>query len=130
MSALPATHATRGVGARMGKALSPKTISAVYVLPALFILFSVWIPDTFLTASTWKALMGEQAIAGIVAVGLVIPLAAGVFDLSIGLTVGFSSMLVAWFIGRQGVPIPVAVVGGVASGTVVGSLKALLINRC
>ena len=39
-------------GAR--RALSPRNASALYVFVAIFVIFSIWVPDTFLAETTWR----------------------------------------------------------------------------
>ena len=82
----------RWTGRSVRVRLSPKRISAVYVLLALIVLFSLWVPETFLTTTNLKALLNQQAITGILSIGLVIPLAAGAFDFSVGATLGVSAI--------------------------------------
>jgi ribose transport system permease protein len=79
-------------------------ISAVYVGIALFILFSLWVPHTFLRSSTFTTIVDEQAITGIIAVALVLPFAAGAFDLSFAYNLGFGSIVAAWLVGNHGFP--------------------------
>ena len=55
----------------------------VVVLAALFLIFSVTLPGRFLTYNNLVGVIGNQAIAAIVALGLIVPLAGGVFDLSV-----------------------------------------------
>ena len=40
--------------ARLRSALSLRRVSALYVLLGLIVLFSIWVPDTFLTTTTLK----------------------------------------------------------------------------
>lgn len=112
-----------------GGALSPRNISAVYVLAGLVVLFSVWIPETFLTTTTLKSVLTEQAVTGIVAVGLVAPLAAGVFDLAVGVTLGSAAITAAWLMGEQGMPAGAAITLALAVGLAVGSLNGALVAR-
>jgi ribose transport system permease protein len=81
--------------------LAFSNISAVYVGIALFILFSLWVPHTFLRSSTFTTILDEQAITGIIAVALVLPFAAGAFDLSFAYNLGFGSILAASLVGNQ-----------------------------
>jgi ribose transport system permease protein len=111
----------------IARALSPARVSALYVGIAFFVLFSIWVPDTFLTATTLRTLLGDQAISAIVALGLILPLAAGVFDLSIGMAVGLGTIVVAWLIGDHGMAIVPACLIGILAGSVVGALNATLI---
>ena len=73
----------RGPRLREGvrRALSPRNASALYVFVAIFVIFSLWVPDTFLAETTWRTLLDSQSITALVAVALVVPLAAGAFNL-------------------------------------------------
>ncbi|WP_051406524.1 hypothetical protein [Williamsia sp. D3] len=57
--------------------------SGIYVWVAIIVLFAIWIPDTFMTEGNFRIIAGDQAITAMLAIGLIVPLAAGVFDLSI-----------------------------------------------
>jgi ribose transport system permease protein len=62
--------------ARLRLTMSIGNASAVY----LFVLFALWEPATFLTVQNWQVLLDNQAISGLVAIGLIAPLSAGVID--------------------------------------------------
>lgn len=114
---------------RLRRLLSFRNISAIYIFIALFALFSFWVPDTFLVDTTWKAMIDSQAITAMVAVALVIPVAAGAFDLAIGTEVGLGGILVAWFLSNQGLPIPAAMALTVLAGGLIGLGSGLLITK-
>jgi ribose transport system permease protein len=114
---------------RLSRALSFRNISAVYVFIVLFVLFSFWVPDTFLSGDTWRALISSQAVTAMLAVGLVIALSAGAFDLAIGATLGFGSIFVAWLLAKHGIPIVPAIVLSILAGAAVGLLNGLLVVR-
>ena len=120
-------RAPRRAGLR--QALSFRNVSALYIFAVMFVLFALWVPDTFLDWSTWQTLFDNQALTAIVAVGLVIPLAAGQFNLAIGAEVGFGSILVAWLLARQGVPIAPAIALTVCAGALIGLVTGLLVVR-
>jgi ribose transport system permease protein len=124
-----ATPARRRDLGRLARTLSFRNISAIYVFAVIFVVFSLWVPDTFLSGDTWRALISSQAVTGILAVGLVIALSAGAFDLAIGTTLGFGSILVAWLLVNRGVPIVPAIVLTVLAGAVVGMLNGLLVVK-
>lgn len=54
------------------------------LLLAMFVVFAVTMPDKFPTYNNLIAVVNNQTITVIVALGLLVPLAAGVFDISIG----------------------------------------------
>ena len=107
----------------MLRKLAFSNISAVYVGIALIILFSIWIPHTFLTSATLTTLLSEQAITGIIAVALVLPFAAGAFDLSFAYNVGFGAILSASLVGNHGFPVWLTIVVVLAVCGAVGAVN-------
>jgi ribose transport system permease protein len=102
-------------------------VSALYVWVVLIVTFGLWVPETFLSSVTLKSMLAQEAVTGIVALGLVLSLAAGVFDLSIGYALGTSSIVCSWCMVQADLPIWVAVVAALASGLVIGVLNGTLI---
>ncbi len=88
--------------------LSVRNIGAIYVWLGIVVLFSLLAPDTFPTAQTAKAILNQYSITGIVALSLIVPLAAGYYDLSIGYTLGLSGIIAAYLLAETGLS-PVAV---------------------
>lgn len=115
--------------AALGRAVSFRNVGAIYIMIALLVLFSVWIPQNFLTAGVWKTLIDDQALTAMVALGAMIPLAAGVFDLAIGTEVGFAGILAAWLLVNHHVPTIPAVLLTLLAGAVVGAGSGLLIVK-
>jgi ribose transport system permease protein len=63
------------------------------------------------------------------AVGLVVALSAGAFDLAIGATLGFGSILVAWLMVPRGIPMVPAIALTIVAGAVVGLVNGLLVVK-
>jgi ABC-type sugar transport system ATPase subunit/ribose/xylose/arabinose/galactoside ABC-type transport system permease subunit len=127
-SARPAVAGGESWAPRLRHALAFRNMSALYLLAFMVVGFSLWVPDTFLTASTWRSLLSDQAITCLVAVGLVLPTAAGVIDLAIGAEVGLGAILVArLLIGN--VPAPAAVALSLLAGAGIGIFSWLMITR-
>jgi ribose transport system permease protein len=114
---------------RIARLLSFRNISAVYVFIVLFVIFSIWVPSTFLSGDTWRALIDSQAVTAMLAVGLVVALSAGAFDLAIGATLGFGSILVAWLLVNHGIPMVPAIALTIVAGAVVGLVNGLLVVK-
>ncbi|MCZ4098699.1 ABC transporter permease [Streptomyces sp. H39-C1] len=113
---------------RFRRALAFGNISALYLLALMVVVFALWVPDTFLTSGTWRSLLSDQAVTCLVAVGLVLPTAAGVIDLAVGAQVGLGAVLVARLLVGN-VPIPVAIVLSLLGGAAVGLFSWLMITR-
>ena len=102
--------------------------SGLYVWAGLIVIFGLWMPDLFLTGDNARIIAGDEAITAILALGLVIPLAAGVFDLSIAGTMGFAAVAVTWYQshGHSALAGAVLVILG---GAVIGALNGFVVVR-
>lgn len=102
--------------------------SAVYIFILLAALFSIIIPETFLTTTTWRSLLDTQVITALVAIGLCVPMATGVYDLSIGMTLGVGAVVSAFMLVNAGLPTPVAILIALATGALVGLVNGLIVT--
>ena len=100
--------------------------SGLYVWAALIILFSFWVPDTFPTSDNAKIVAGDQAITAMLALGIIIPLAAGVFDLSFAGVLGVSVAIVAYF-QSNGWSVWISVVAAIAAGAFIGAVNGFIV---
>jgi ribose transport system permease protein len=89
-------HAAEQEKPRRGFSLGMDRFSGLYVWAALIIIFGIWVPDTFLRVNTLTIILGDQAITAMLALGIIIPLAAGVFDLSFAGVCGVAVAVTAW----------------------------------
>jgi ribose transport system permease protein len=122
-------HSTLTPRRRAVQALSFRNISAVYILAVLFAVYALWVPDTFLTVQVWKSLLASGAITALATVGLVLPLAAGIFNLAVGAEIGFGAIVFAWLLAEHGVPVGVAVLLVMAVSAGIGVVSGLLITK-
>ncbi|EDQ34922.2 Ribose/xylose/arabinose/galactoside ABC-type transport system, permease component [Hoeflea phototrophica DFL-43] len=81
----------------------------------------------FLSFSNFRAVAVGMAPTAIIVIGMAILLASGGFDLSVGSVMALSSTVVAMLL-LAGVPIPVAVLGGLILGAIIGVLNGLLVT--
>ncbi|MBJ7595066.1 MAG: ABC transporter permease, partial [Candidatus Dormibacteraeota bacterium] len=115
--------------ARLRRAVAFRNAAAMYMFVFMFVVFALWVPQTFLTWGTWRSLLSDQAITSLVAVGLVVPIAAGALDLAVGAEVGLGAVLVAWLLVSQHVGIPAAIGLSLLGGAGVGVFSWLMITR-
>ncbi|MCU1691820.1 MAG: lsrD [Frankiales bacterium] len=111
---------------RLAPALSPTRASGVYLL-ALMVVFFGAVADTFLSTSTLRTIASEQAVTAILAIGLTIALAAGVFDLSIAGSMGLANIIAAKLMVDAGMPPVVAVLLTLLVGAAIGLVNGLLV---
>ncbi|HEY1510161.1 MAG TPA: ABC transporter permease [Solirubrobacteraceae bacterium] len=103
--------------------------SGLFIWAALIVIFGILEPDTFLTSQTWHSVLSAQAITAMLALGLLLPLAAGVFDLSIASTMGLAVMLCAWLQSVGHIAPVLAIVLTLIAGVVVGLVNAFVVVR-
>jgi ribose transport system permease protein len=98
----------------------------VIFLLLMIVGFSLWQSDTFPTTRNLQAVLSDQAIPGLLALAVILPLAAGEFDLSVAANLGFSSVLSAKLASNGMDPVLVIVVT-LAAATLIGAINALLV---
>ena len=73
--------------------------AAQWALPVILLvfiaLFSVLQPATFATQGNFTTLLGSEAVLILVALGAMLPLIVGQYDLSVGANMGMASIAVA-----------------------------------
>jgi ribose transport system permease protein len=112
--------------ARLRAGLSFNTIGAVYVLIAIVVVFSIWLPDTFPTTATVKQILNSNALTALAALAITIPLATRTFDLSFAYTMTLTGVVTAHFLAT-GAPLVLAVMLGLAVGVVIGIVNAAVV---
>jgi ribose transport system permease protein len=127
-AAPPSSAPTRRLHGWLGS-LSYRNIGAVYVWGLLIIIFTVWKPSLFPTTQTAKSVVNQYAITGLAGLAVVMPLAAGVFDLSIGATIGFAGVFAGWALNTLGLPVGAAVALTLVAGLAIGSLNAIVVVK-
>src|SRR4051812_9850945 len=102
--------------------------SAVYVWGILMIVFAFWLGDKFMNTQNFRIIAQSQAIIAIVALGLLVPVACGVFDLSIAGTVGVAETTVMYMQANDHGTF-VGILCGLAAGLVVGLINAFVVLK-
>jgi len=109
------------------RGLSPKNVSAVYVLILIIIVFSFWAPDTFPQFATVRQVLNSNAVVGLAALSLAIPLSARVFDLSFAYTMSLTGVTTAHFVASSNWPLPAAVAIALGVALLVGLINAIVV---
>ena len=111
---------------RSDLAYQAERFGLVVVWIAVIATFGALRPDNFLTWSNFSTIFGSEAVLVIVTLGLVIPLIAGDFDLSIAQVLTFVSMLTAILSARLGVPLWAIVPLALAVGALIGLVNGVI----
>lgn len=117
------TRASRGaaVGSFVGR------YAVVLALLALIVVFSVLRPETFFTTGNLQSILITEAVLVVLALGLLVPLASGEFDLSIAAVLGFSAGLLAHLTGNLDWAVLPAVAVTFAAALTVGVVNGIFV---
>jgi ribose transport system permease protein len=110
-----------------GLSLHPARYSGIYAWIIVVAVFAIWTPDTFLTMDTAKSVASEQAITGILALAVLIPLTAGRFDLSVAQTMGTSAVICATLMAKSDTSPELAIAVALCVGLVVGAINGFFV---
>jgi ribose transport system permease protein len=111
-----------GAMAQRGRQLS--TLAGLALLVTLLTVLS----PHFLTVSNLSNVLEQTSINAVIAVGMTFVILSGGIDLSVGSLVALSGVALAGAL-RAGVPLPMALLAGLATGAAAGLANGLLITR-
>jgi len=111
---------TEGGNQRVMILVEKYALVGLFVVMMLFFTFWSKTSHTFPTRANIKNVLGNQAVIGILAMAIIIPLVCGEFDFSVGSVAGLSQVLCAGFMSRLGAPWPVAVGLAILIGAAIG----------
>jgi len=90
-------------------------------------LFGALEADTFLTSANFQTIFGSQAVLAVLTLGLLLPLTAGDYDLSVASVLSLSTMVTALLNVNQGWPVGLAVLTALGCAALVGVVNGLLV---
>jgi ribose transport system permease protein len=70
-----------------------QTCSGLYLWAAFIAIFGIWKTNLFLTSATLHSVASSQTVGAMLALALLIPITAGLYDLSVGAVINVSAIL-------------------------------------
>jgi ribose transport system permease protein len=126
---VPVRAPRRHVDVRRGlRLLGPSRCSALYLWVAFVVVFTST-TSTFLTTTTTRLVFSEGVITAVLALAFLVPLVAGVYDLSIGAVMGLSLVIVNWLGIHTSWPAGVAVVVALLACAAVGAISGFVVVK-
>jgi len=87
-----------------------------------------FVSPVFLTKGNMEALFLGLSVEGLIAVGMVIVMITGGFDLSVGSTLAFTGVVVGLLL-TAGIPVPLAIVAALAAALAIGLVNGGMIAK-
>jgi len=101
----------------------------IVLLALLFVTYSILLPTTFPTVFNLRTILEENSIVLIFALALMMPLASGAFDLSVGYQIGLAQVLVIGLQVNQHYPWPIAILVTIGVGCAIGIVNGLIVTQ-
>jgi ribose transport system permease protein len=114
---------------RSSRNLGFDRFSGLYLMALFVVVFGIWTPDLFLTLSTLHFVTAQQAVVGMLALAVLVPMATGAFDLSVGANVNLSAVLVAILQTRYEYPMWWSVIIAIAAGCLIGVMNGFVVVK-
>ncbi len=113
--------------ATLRRSLSPGSIGIIYVWALLIVFFSVWKPDLFPTMSTVRSVLNLNALAGLAALAILVPMVSGAIDASIGGNISLSGVCCAWLFQNTHLSVLAVVLITLGIGATIGLVNVLVV---
>jgi ribose transport system permease protein len=99
------------------------------VLLGMIVVYSLAAPETFPTFDNVRVITSTQSVLIVAVLGLILPFAAGEFDMSFGATLAWGSTLLAVLTVQEGWPLAAAVAAVLVSSALIGLVNAFFIVK-
>ncbi len=125
-SAALVRHRRRSVLTQIMRSIAFDRVGAIYVWVVIIVVFSFWAPETFPQVATAKQVLNSNAITGLGALAIVIPLCARVFDLSFAYVMTLTGVAATYFI-HHGVSLVPSLLLALLIGLGIGAGNAFVV---
>jgi ribose transport system permease protein len=106
----------------------PERFALLGVWAVLIAVFCIVVPDTFPTTANVSNMLASQVVLLILAIGLLYPLRAGDYDLSVASTLNLATVVVAVLNAQQGWNIWASVLVALVASVAVGAINGLIVT--
>ena len=114
---------------RIFQGLQDRVVTLSLTIVVMFIVCSLIWPTKFPTFDNISLVLLNLSIESIVAVGMMLLLISGMFDLSVGSVVAFAGSITAYLMYYYGMYTPVAILIGLGLSGIVGLVNGLLVAK-
>ncbi|MCL4394567.1 MAG: ABC transporter permease [Chloroflexi bacterium] len=100
------------------------------LIPLLgFVFIFSAINPAFLSWANVTTMLRSASFIGVVALGQTLLMISGAFDLSVGSTAGLGAIVFSWLMVEAKIPVPIAFIGGLGSGAIVGLVNSFVVLK-
>jgi len=107
-------------------------VGLLILLVVILVLFRILFPASwqyFATFTNFSSVVRNMAFEGILALGMMLMLVGGTFDLSVGATASMIGVVTGWLMKKAGWPVPAAIGGGLILAALAGFTNGLVVAK-
>lgn len=123
----PALVQKMPASATVGRPRESREVALALTIYIAVIVASILFPTSFFTAANARAVLNNMAVDGIMALGMMVLLIGGVFDLSVGSLMSLVGVCSAWLMTAAKLPVWLAVAAGLLLGALGGLANGSLV---
>ena len=123
------TSATAGGVVRRSNLIFSRELALAAATVFVLILYSILYPKTFCSVENFTAILRNLAFEGILALGMMLLMVSGVFDLSVGAMASMIGVITGVLMKKAGFPVPISVFLGLATAAFGGFLNGWVVAK-
>lgn len=109
--------------------LGLERFSGLYLWALLIVVFTIWQPALFPTAATVHVEAAQYSVTGLLALGVLVPLVTGSYDLSIGSVANLSTIVVIWLQTTHHVAVLPAILITLGVSALIGAFNGFVVVK-
>lgn len=106
-----------------------RALSLLLLMFVMSAVMSIFFSDTFFSFYNLSNILLSLSVEGILAVGMMFLLVAGVFDLSVGSSIAVGGAVCAYMMKVVGLPAPVSIIIGIAACAAAGFVNGFMVAK-
>src|SRR3954471_6263379 len=124
----PATAPAQPKKARWEEQLLTGSLGPALGLLVLAVALTIYSPF-FLTKDNLLNVIDQVTVLGVLALGMTAVIIIAGIDLSVGSVLALAMMVLGWLSHEGGLPVSIAVLGGLAAGAVAGAVNGVMVTK-
>jgi ribose transport system permease protein len=120
---------TRAPAPSLRKLVFSRELALAGITFFIIVLFCILYPRTFCSVQNFTAILRNMAFEGILALGMMLLLVGGVFDLSVGAMASMIGVITGALMKKAGFPVSVSILLGLATAALGGFLNGFVVAK-
>ena len=112
-----------------GRFILSRELALAAITLLVIVIYSILFPRSFHSFENFSAILRNLAFEGILALGMMLMLVSGVFDLSVGAMASMIGVITGALMKKAGLAVPVSIIAGLAIAALGGFLNGFIVAK-